>query len=57
MPQYDNSHIIKVMTENVKDEYLAYLKSIGVSYIICGKGDIDINNSLEKLRLKFGIKL
>ena len=57
LPQYDNSHIIQVMTENVKDEYLAYLKSIGVSYIICGKDDIDINNCLEKLRLKFGIKL
>ena len=57
LPQYDNSHIIQVMTENVKDEYLAYLKSIGVSYIICGKDDIDINNCLEKLRLKFGIKI
>ena len=57
LPQYNNSHIIQVMTENVKDEYLAYLKSIGVSYIICGKDDIDINVSLEKLRLKFGIKL
>ena len=57
LPGYDNSHIIQVMTENVKDEYLAYLKSIGLSYIICGKDDIDINVCLEKLRLKFGIKL
>ena len=57
IPGYDNSHVIQVMTENVKDEYLAYLKSIGLSYIICGKDDIDINLCLEKLRLKFGIKL
>ena len=57
LPGYNNSHIIQVMTENVKDEYLAYLKSIGLSYIICGKDDIDINVCLEKLRLKFGIKL
>ena len=45
------------MTENVKDEYLAYLRSIGLSYIICGKDDIDLNLCLEKLRLKFGIKV
>ena len=57
LPGYDKSHIIQVMTENVKDEYLAHLKSIGLSYIICGKDDIDINVCLEKLRLKFGIKL
>ena len=47
LPRYDNSYIIQVMTENVKDEYLAYLKSIGLSYIICGKDDIDINVCLE----------
>ena len=57
LPGYDNSHIIQVMTENVKDEYLAHLKSIGVSYIICGKDDINIDVCLEKLRLKFGIKV
>ena len=57
LPGYNNSHIIQVMTENVKDEYLAHLKSIGVSYIICGKDDIDLDVCLEKLRLKFGIKI
>ena len=56
-PGYNNSHVIQVMTENVKDEYLAYLRSIGLSYIICGKDDIDLNLCLEKLRLKFGIKV
>ncbi len=57
LPQYNNSHIIQVMTENVKEEYLAYLRSIGLSYIICGKDDIDLDLCLEKLRLKFGIKV
>ena len=57
LPQYNNSHIIQVLTENVKDEYLAHLKSIGVSYIISGKEDIDLDVCLEKLRLKFGIKV
>ena len=57
LPGYNNSHIIQVMTENVKDDYLAYLRSIGLSYIICGKDDIDLEVCLEKLRLKFGIKV
>ena len=57
LPQYNDSHIIQVLTENIKDEYLAHLKSIGVSYIICGKDDIDLDVCLEKLRLKFGIKV
>jgi len=57
IPGYDNSHVIQVMTENVKDEYLAFLRSIGLSYIICGKDDIDLDSCLEKLRLKFGIKV
>ena len=57
LPQYNNSHIIQVMTENVNEEYLAYLRSIGLSYIICGKDDIDLDLCLEKLRLKFGIKV
>ena len=56
-PGYNNSHVIQVMTENVKDEYLAYLRSIGLSYLICGKDDIDLDVCLEKLRLKFGIKV
>ena len=57
LPGYNNSHIIQVMTESVQDEYLAYLRKIGISYIICGKDDIDLEMCLEKLRLKFGIKV
>jgi len=54
---YNNSHVIEVMTEQVKEEYLAHLRSIGISYIICGKDDINLEECLEKLRMKFGIKL
>ena len=50
-------HVIEVMTEQVKEEYLAHLRSIGISYIICGKDDINLEECLEKLRMKFGIKL
>ena len=54
-PGYGNSHIIEVLTETVKKEYLAYLRSINVSYIIAGKADIDIKLALHKLKILFGI--
>ena len=56
LPGYNNSHLIQVMTKNVIEEYLAFLRSLDISYIICGEDDIDLVSCLEKLRLKFGIK-
>ena len=47
--------IIEVLTESVSDEYLAYCKDMGISYIICGKKDINIELSLQKLKKLFGI--
>ena len=38
------------------DEYILYLKSIGLSYIFDGKDDIDIKLALKKLKNIFGIK-
>jgi riboflavin biosynthesis pyrimidine reductase len=37
-----DSHIVEVLTESVSDDYLAYLQSIGVSYVFGGKTDIDL---------------
>lgn len=55
-PGYDNAHIIEVVLDGVKDEYLAYLQSIGVSYIFGGKDKMDIRVVLDKLYNLFGIK-
>ena len=57
LPGYNNAHVIQVMTNKVSEEYLAFLRSLGISYIICGEDDIDLEMCLEKLRVKFGIKL
>lgn len=54
---YDNAHIIEVLSENVRDEYLAYLKDVGVSYIFAGKEDVDVKVAVEKLYKYFKIKL
>ena len=50
------SQIITILAEDeVKDDYLAYLKSIGVSYIFAGKNNIDLQITLKKLKSLFGI--
>ena len=50
------SQIITILAEDeVKDDYLAYLQSIGVSYIFAGKNNIDLQIALKKLKSLFGI--
>ena len=54
-PGYGSAHIIEVLCEEVSDAYLAYLQSIGVSYIFAGKKEMDLPLALEKLWSKFFI--
>lgn len=56
-PGYGGAHIVEVLTEQARSEYLAYLRSIGVSYIIAGEFDTDIPLALEKLNSLFGTEL
>lgn len=52
----DEEHVIAVLTEQVSDDYLAFLQSKGVSYLFGGKAELDLRRVLEKLRKEFGIK-
>lgn len=49
-------HAIAVLTEQVADRYLAFLRSRGVSYLFGGKNRIDLARVLRKLRARFGIR-
>ncbi len=55
-PGYGGAHIIEVICGNAPVEYLAYLRSIGVSYIFAGETEMDIHLALEKLYSIFGIR-
>lgn len=55
-PGYGNSHIIEILCEDAPDAYLAYLQSIGVSYIFAGKTEMDLPLALQKLKQLFGIE-
>jgi riboflavin biosynthesis pyrimidine reductase len=44
-----DSHIIEVVTEEVSDDYLAYLQSIEVSYVFGGKSKINLERVIAIL--------
>ncbi len=50
------SHVIAVVAESVADDYLAYLQSIGVSYLFGGKTDIDLARVIAILSDDLGRK-
>ena len=55
-PGYGGAHIVEVLCEDAPDAYLAYLQSIGVSYIFAGKTEMNLETALEKLWNKFNIQ-
>jgi riboflavin biosynthesis pyrimidine reductase len=50
------AHVIEVLTEAVADNYLAYLQSIGVSYMFGGKTAIDLERVVTVLAEELGLK-
>lgn len=55
-PGYDNAHIIEVVTESTPKPFLNFLRSLNISYIICGEKEADVRLIAEKLYSLFGIK-
>lgn len=55
-PGYGDAHIVEVLCEDVSDAYLAYLRSVGVSYLFAGETELDLPLALQKLKRLFGIE-
>lgn len=53
--KFMNKSIIMVLSENVSCEYLAYLRSLKISYIFAGKDELSMKIVLEKVNNLFGI--
>jgi riboflavin biosynthesis pyrimidine reductase len=51
-----DSHIVEVLAENVDDDYLAHLQSIGASYLFAGKTDIELKHVVETLERELKIE-
>jgi 2,5-diamino-6-(ribosylamino)-4(3H)-pyrimidinone 5'-phosphate reductase len=52
----DGDHVVAVLSERVSDEYLAFLREQGVSYLLAGARDVDLAVALEKIGARFGVR-
>ncbi|MBP5402750.1 MAG: dihydrofolate reductase family protein [Treponema sp.] len=51
-----HSHIVDVITEKASNEYKDFLRRKKISYVICGKDDIDFDILFDKMVTEFGVK-
>ena len=52
----DGDHVVAILSERVSDDYLAFLRGRGVSYLLAGARDIDLSLALEKIGARFGVR-
>ena len=50
------AHVIEVLTEKATNAYKAFLRRLGISYIIAGSDSLDYEQTLSKLKEQFGIE-
>lgn len=50
------AHIVELLSEKASNTYKAFLRKLGISYIIAGKDRIDFALALKKLKEEFGIQ-
>jgi len=52
----DGDHVVAVLSERVSDEYLAFLRERGVSYLLAGAREVDLALALEKIAARFPVR-
>jgi riboflavin biosynthesis pyrimidine reductase len=52
----DGDHVVAILSERVSDEYLAFLRERGVSYLLTGAREVDLPLALEKIAERFGVR-
>ncbi len=50
------AHVIEVLTEKADNAYKAFLRKLGISYIVAGEKELDYGLALSKLKENFGIE-
>ena len=48
--------MVEVLTEEASNDYKAFLRRLGISYLIAGQDSLDYALALEKLKTLFGIQ-
>ena len=52
----DGDHVVALLSERVSDDYLAFLRDRGVSYLIAGAREVDLPRALDKIGRSFGVE-
>jgi riboflavin biosynthesis pyrimidine reductase len=52
----DGDHVVAILSGRVSNDYLAFLRERGVSYILTGTNDVDLSLALKKIREQFGVR-
>lgn len=52
----DGDHLIEVLTEQVSQNYVEYLRGLGISYIFAGADEMDLKLALQKIKKYFPVK-
>ncbi len=52
----EGDHIVLLVSELVGNDYLAHLRSAGVSYLFCGRDHVNIATALRKIRHVLGVR-
>lgn len=51
------AHVVELLTEQASNDYKAFLRRLGISYLIAGRDRLDYALALEKLKTLFGIQV
>jgi riboflavin biosynthesis pyrimidine reductase len=54
--EVDGDHVVLLVSELVSNDYLAHLRSAGVSYLFCGRDHVDVRIALHKIAEVLGIR-
>lgn len=52
----DGDHVVTILSERVSDEYLAFLRERGVSYLLAGAREVDLPLALGKIAHDYGVR-
>lgn len=55
-PGRPKAHVVEILTEQVSEDYLAYLRGYGISYLFAGEEQLDCTLLLHKLKSLLGIE-
>jgi len=54
--EVEGDHVVLLVTDRVADDYLSHLQAAGVSYLFCGRREIDLHEALRKLGQAFHLR-